>query len=328
MNRLRFKKGSLKKFISQIEEKTGLDSEELGKSIGVSGRTIRAWRIEKYYPDEMSVLELSKISNVSIPPHTLVNQYWYAKKGASLGGKRTFELYGPIGTESGRRKGGTTSWQRRRANPELLKKYTTQFLVPSESVDLAEFIGIMLGDGGITKYQATITLHKFLDRGMISYVRKLGRRLFGVTPSEYSHTDTVNLNVKTVCFSGVNLVNSLVTLGLKVGNKVQQQVSVPDWVLKNPEYRIACLRGLIDTDGCVYTHTYTVNTKKYSYKKIAFTNRSMPLLKFVYDTWKELGLNPSVIKNIDVRLNSRGDVQTHMKVVGTHNPKHLKRFRN
>jgi len=42
---------------------------------------------------------------------------------------------------------------------------------PERSSNLAEFIGIILGDGGITERQVTVTLHKHDDKDFCFYVR-------------------------------------------------------------------------------------------------------------------------------------------------------------
>ena len=41
-------------------------------------------------------------------------------------------------------------------------------------------------------------------------------------------------------------------LGLKPGNKIKSQTTIPKWIWKSDELLKACVRGLIDTDGSVY----------------------------------------------------------------------------
>lgn len=326
MYRLRFRRGVLRKFMREVAVNSQLSTEALGQVAGVSGRTVRKWIEEKYLPDEVSLKKLSSLTNIQLPPHTKLNNFWYVRKGASLGGKTTFLRHGPLGDVESRRKGGLASWQKRKADPALLEKYTKQFTVPPFSSELAEFVGIMLGDGGMTKYQVTITLHKSLDKDFITYVKKLCKTLFGVAPKVYDHTNPINKNVQTICFSGVNIVSFLVSIGLVIGNKVRQQARVPEWILGDNDYKMACLRGLVDTDGCIFTHKYRVGGKEYAYKKIAFTNRSLPLLQFVHGTCLSLGMRPFMMSDVDVRLTSKRDVSRYMQIVGTNNPKHLKRF--
>jgi intein/homing endonuclease len=117
-------------------------------------------------------------------------------------------------------------------------------------------------------------------------------------------------------------------LGLKKGDKVKQQVDIPDWIKQNRLYSIACLRGLVDTDGCIFTHSYRVNDKLYRYKKFSFTNSSKFLRQSVFAILKDNGLNPRMSQRKDVRLDSVSDIKKYFQLIGSHNPKHLKRFKN
>jgi len=58
------------------------------------------------------------------------------------------------------------------------------------------------------------------------------------------HKELIHLRIHSML-----LVQELERLGLKCGNKVTQQVGVPNWIQNNTSYTIACVRGLIDTDG-------------------------------------------------------------------------------
>ncbi|MBI4035707.1 LAGLIDADG family homing endonuclease [Candidatus Daviesbacteria bacterium] len=78
------------------------------------------------------------------------------------------------------------------------------------------------------------------------------------------------------------MVKYLTSKGLSLGNKVCLQVGVPNWILSKEDYIKACIRGLIDTDGSFVLHRYTIKGKIYTYPKISFSNRSEPLLEFVY----------------------------------------------
>ena len=133
--------------------------------------------------------------------------------------------------------------------------------------------------------------------------------------------------VKDVTISRKGLIAYMSSVGLVVGHKVRHQVDIPGWILDNEEYSLACVRGLMDTDGCVFTHRYKVGGKIYKYKKIAFTNKSKPLLNSVYSILKNIGLHPRFSTTFDVRLDSIQDVKSYMKIIGTHNNKHLKRYK-
>ena len=66
---------------------------------------------------------------------------------------------------------------------------------PLRSNELAEFAGILLGDGGITKYQVTLTLHSRNDELYSKFVIDLIKKLFGVQPAVYSKKDALAINI-------------------------------------------------------------------------------------------------------------------------------------
>jgi hypothetical protein len=78
----------------------------------------------------------------------------------------------------------------------------------------------------------------------------------------------------------------------------------------------------MDTDGGIFIHQYHVNKKKYSYLKLCFTNRSLPLLKFVYKQLVKEGFNPKLITKLEnkkVWLYNNSEVLEYLKKVDTHN---------
>jgi len=102
---------------------------------------------------------------------------------------------------------------------------------------------------------------------------------------------------------------------------------MPPWIKKSKKYSIACIRGLVDTDGSVIKHRYKVNGRWYIYKKLSFCSRSRPLQLSVAKILADLGMKAR-ITGYDVRLESVADVKTYFTIVGSSNPKHLKRYAN
>lgn len=197
------------------------------------------------------------------------------------------------------------------------------FTRPPVSVALAEFFGVMMGDGGMTQYQITITLHHINDLEYAYFVRDLATELFGVPANIHHH---VRDSIVEVQISRKKLVGYLYSLGLPVGNKVKQRFDMPDWIKENKKYRLACVRGLVDTDGSVFNHRYTVGGKEYSYKKLDFASLSPPLLMSVKEVMEEVGLRPRLNGGKKVCLDSIADMQGYFAKIGSHNPKHLKRY--
>ena len=51
-----------------------------------------------------------------------------------------------------------------------------------------------------------------------------------------------------------------------------------------------------------------------------------PLLEYVFRVMTANGLKPRLAGKYDVRLECRSDVARYFEMVGSHNPKHLKRM--
>lgn len=134
-------------------------------------------------------------------------------------------------------------------------------------------------------------------------------------------------NAVCIYKNSVNLVNQLVESGLKIGSKVKQQVGVPKWILKNKEYSKLCCRGLMDTDGCIAIHRYYVHGKRYFYKKLIFTNHSIPLANFVFNTLLRNGLHPKMYSHLEKRrvwLYNSNEVIGYLDRIGSSNERLLK----
>ncbi len=248
---------------------------------------------------------------------------------ARLGGLRRIQLYGNPGTSEGRSKGGKKTIAMFHDNLDFAKK--TGFVIrkeikhPEESLELAEFVGVMLGDGGLSgSHQITISFNDKTDRGYAKYICKIIRQLFLL---DYHIHKRRKSNGADIVLNSSNLVDFLVLHGLKTGNKVKNQVEVPRWITNNPLYEKACLRGLIDTDGSLYCHKYNSKGKTYAYLKLGFCNRSKPLLKFAFRVFKRLGYKVS-LNGDNLSVSSGLEVKRYFTEIGSSNPKHINKFRN
>jgi len=323
--RVHFPKGEQNKFINKILLRTTI--KDVTKICNFSERTIRDWRREKFLMDYEALLKLCKKINISIPPNIkLKDHYWYVYKGASIGGQTVLKKYGKIGGNPEYRKKKWYEWWEKEGKfkKNLAIKPSIPIKEPRKSKKLAEFVGIVMGDGGLTERQLIITLHHKDDREYGEFVSTLIKNLFNVPVSKY-HRKKISTNSFVV--SRTKLVKFCTEkLGLKIGNKIKQQIDIPLWVKNDKEYSIACVRGLVDTDGSVFTHKYKVNNKTYKYKKLTFTTLSRPLLFSVYKILRDLKLNPRIARDKDIWLDSIKDMQKYFQTVNSHNPKHLKRY--
>jgi len=177
---------------------------------------------------------------------------------------------------------------------------------------LAEFFGIMLGDGCISSTQTMVTLgNKELD--YVKYVSSLITKLFNIVPK-------IMIRPKgyyVVYFGSTKVVKWLQLNGL-VFNKVKGQVKAPDWIFEKSFRMEGFLKGFFDTDGSVYRLHFGV--------QLAFTNRSRPLLDDIANSLKLLGYYPSKISRFQVYITRKKQVLRFFKNINPANIKHRQRF--
>jgi intein/homing endonuclease len=190
---------------------------------------------------------------------------------------------------------------------------------PKPSKKLAEFVGIMIGDGTVAPYHIAITLNTITDNEYILFVASLAERLFGVKPKIYNRK---GCKATDIVIHSKNIVEFCKKIDLKQGDKLKHGLDIPMWVLKDRDFSKACIRGLFDTDGSLFEHNYSVNGKRYSYLKLSFTSRSPVLIGRVLRTLVGLGFNTKLRKNgFELKIEDRGSVSKFMRVIGTSNPR-------
>lgn len=320
-NRIKFLPNQQKIFIENVYKISKLSTKALAQIAGVHQRSFSDWRSERLTMTLKAAELFCKQFNCVLPEDkkVLLDRWKKTRKDAGrIGGQARFKIYGSPGTKEGRKKGGKASIRilRKKGLTPLVKKYKLPY---GYNEDLAEFTGIMLGDGGITSSQCTITLNSQADKDYARFVSNLAYKLFAERPKIFKKKDC---NAVVLYYYGVYLIEYLRSIGLKVGNKVRQQVDVPDWIKSSILYKKACLRGLMDTDGGIFIHKYKVNNKEYRYKKISFSNRSIPLLMFVNNALLEFGFTPKLINKVEnkkVWLYNESEVGRYLKIVRSNN---------
>lgn len=329
MMRVKFLKGRQKLFLNNVKKLTDLNWSQIAAICKIHSRTLQDWKTEKYQMNYESLKNLCRVSNVLLPKNIKVlPEYWSTKKAARLGAIKRNELYGNPGTSEGRKKGGMTSSLKFQMNPEFAKKVgfkvRKQIFYPQISSLLTEFIGIVLGDGTISEYQVKISTNSKTDRLHAYFTKKLVIDLFNIVP-------TIRIRKKNtldIIISSKNLVNFLLSCGLKKGDKILQGVDVPKWIFRDKELVKGCLRGLIDSDGSIYFHIHTTKGIKYRNMGLCFTSRSRPLLTSVYRMFLDLGIAAKSDKKKHVSIYDRKEINRYMQIVGSHNLKHIKRFKS
>ncbi|MBU1083403.1 hypothetical protein KKE14_03135 [Patescibacteria group bacterium] len=191
---------------------------------------------------------------------------------------------------------------------------------PEDSKESAELLGIVFGDGGINNdWQLVITLNSDADIKYSRYVDELLRKLFKI---DVYIRKRPNMNALVLVCSGSNLVDFLVDKGAVRGNKVIQQIDIPDWINSNQEYQKSFVRGLVDTDGCLFIHKHVVNGIFHANIGFCFTNSSKKLILSVARILKEFGIEPHITdEGRRIYLYSVKSVTSYLDIFGSSNPR-------
>lgn len=166
------------------------------------------------------------------------------------------------------------------------------------SNELAELIGIILGDGCLTNLPRTEALRIVCNseqQDYINHIVTLIQKIFDKRPTVYKRSGQKATNIT------LYRCNLSERLGIPCGNKIKNQVTIPKWIKENRNYSTNCLKGLFETDGSYYEDesNYTC--------VIEFKNNCRSLLQNVHHILKNFGYHPQFGKNY-IRLARRREV--------------------
>ncbi len=192
------------------------------------------------------------------------------------------------------------------------------------SEDLAEIIGIILGDGNVFSYVqrgkgiavrgVSIAFHGD-EESYFFRVRALLLSVFGEKASRVEHKTR---NARYLRLYGKGYVELFTALGLPPGNKITNNVTIPDWIFSNKSWLRACIRGLIDTDGSVY------RTGRWT--QICFRNHNPALLADTRRGLLKLGIFTSQITRRKIYVSRKHALRKLFNEIGFRNYKHESRF--
>lgn len=198
------------------------------------------------------------------------------------------------------------------------KSHRKSITIPKDSSKLAELLGIVFGDGGINnEWQLVISLNSILDADYSQYISKLIKDLFNINPAIRKRP---NQNTLVVVSTSTTLVDFLVSKGAARGNKILQQINIPLWIKSHTEYKKAFVRGLVDTDGCLFIHKHYINNVIYNNLGFCFTSFSENLIHSVATILLEFGIKPHITPdNQNIYLYSAKTIQKYLHIFGSSN---------
>lgn len=184
---------------------------------------------------------------------------------------------------------------------------------PVFSEKLAEFVGIMLGDGSISKsgYTIQITLNKIYEKDFLNYIYKMVFNLFTIKPKifEIKNKETMFLRINSL-----ELFYYLKDMGLSTGN---EEKYIPRWILQEKSLIRSCIRGLFDTDGSIFLSS--------RWCVLNFTNSSKMIFNEFRKNMKKIGI-PTIASRNHINATSLWKIKKFLKEIGSSNIKHVIKF--
>jgi len=186
---------------------------------------------------------------------------------------------------------------------------------------LAEFIGIMLGDGYFSDDRIKISFNSKDDRDYIYYVKSLIKGLFD---EEAILKFRKNENTADLFLFKRKIIHSLEEIGLKKSPKWNKAI-IPDMFISFDTF---VLRGLFDTDGCVVM-THNNGTL---YPRIEIKVCPSPMQKQVIFILKQYNFRFGVYDigkgKVRIQINGKKQLRKWMETIGFSNSKHLEKVSN
>lgn len=307
-------------YFASLRNLSGLSFKVLSQRLKISQRHLTDIKRGAYSLPGLIANKISDEFGLGLPDDVEVrDDYWHAKEAGKIGWKKHFDLYGFIpATYESRRKGGLNSLKTHKA------KNTGFFLVkeikiPSKNIKLAELVGALAGDGGLSSRQVHLYLNLKKDKQYSRILVSLITELFGLGVSQMQRVRESTL-VLTV--SSTKLVSFLKNSGLPVGNKIKQEIDIPSWVYWSKSWRKAFLRGLFDTDGCTYVDHHKYKNQTYGHICVAITSYSEKLLLSVYGLLLNLGYKPTLSNERNILLRKENEVLRFFEEIKPHNNAH------
>ena len=210
------------------------------------------------------------------------------------------------------------------------------YLPKSESEQLAEFFGILTGDGYMNcynkcEYVIEIAGNKLLDKPyLFEYVASIIKDLFGVFPCliERKDQNSIYLRIRSKA-----IYEYLLTKNFKSGRK--EQIKIPNWVLKNERFLNYFIRGFFDTDGCISIKNKeggkypTLSLSSKSYPLVNQLNRQITSLKIPTCLIKDKRKDKRFTKETTVyklEINGYNSIEKFMHIFGSSNKRNLAKF--
>ena len=166
--------------------------------------------------------------------------------------------------------------------------------------NLAYIIGVAIGDGNLSNPNGrAVRLRITCDLKYKKLIRRILLSIQKLLPhNKVSIVNRTETYCDISCYS--NKWENWLGWKAKGGPKYKQNISIPNWIKRNRNYSISCLRGLLETDGSIYIDR--------GYRMVNFVTIIPKLAEDVVKIIKKLGFIPNIYK-ITSTKNARYNIR-------------------
>ena len=198
------------------------------------------------------------------------------------------------------------------------------------SSELAEIVGIMFGDGCMSKkhnytYRVNICLNLKKDLEYSFYIKKMFENYLDIKLKKYISKN--KSSIELYCYS--KKLCSIFNKKLKIPYSPKTNLSIPNYIKSDNKLLISFLRGLFDTDGCVTIQ----KDKGYRYVLIKISTKHELFANSLKQALNQLKIRSFICINRN-KIGSTGyDVVVRHKnaikffeIIGSNNQKNIKKW--
>ena len=192
-----------------------------------------------------------------------------------------------------------------RERMKVIGKIKSEYPPLIRNGDLAELIGVVLGDGHIGTFPRSESLRITANSNNQGFVRRYARMIEKVFDKRPSVAKVRDSNAATITIYQKHISSRL---GIPTGSRKAVKTSVPSWILREKKFVVRYLRGLYEAEG-----SYSIHEPTYTHK-LSFSNKNQSLLNNVVRLLRVIGLSPHY-DSLRVQISKKDHVARAIKLL-------------
>lgn len=187
--------------------------------------------------------------------------------------------------------------------------------------ELAEFVGIMLGDGYISypkQPRIKITFNSIVDKEYLVFVKRLLSNIFQVNIIEEQRKTE---NAADLFIFNRNAIRTIINEVQLIPSPKWDRAIIPNWVFEHGLEKFV-LRGYFDTDGCVVI----TNNNGIRYPRLEMKVSPSPMQEQFIKILQKYDFNIGVYsigkRKVRIQINGKKELRKWNKLIGFSNQKH------